>query len=137
VLSGPLIDAAHKAFAILAAAVSGLFVLWQWRKLWDQFARNKGFIKYLSQVTRIEEQATQGERGRPLSVEELLALREQVCRLKTDALDRFTAGELAGKELLASFLVHANDARDHLTRLIRRSEHHVEEQAMSGDGQAV
>jgi hypothetical protein len=126
VLSGPLMDSAHKTFAILAAAVSGLFVLWQWRKLCAELARDQGFKKYLRQVTRIEAQATHAERDRSHRVEKLLALREQVCQLKMDALDRFTTGELAGKELLASFLVHANDARDHLTRLIQRFEYDVD-----------
>jgi hypothetical protein len=42
-LSGDAVDSAHKAFAIFAAAASGLFVLWQWAKQQGQLGRSKGF----------------------------------------------------------------------------------------------
>jgi TRAP-type uncharacterized transport system substrate-binding protein len=118
VVSGTLVDSAQKAFAIFAAAASGLFVLWQWSKQSAHLRRDRGFNSYLHQVTRIEEQALEVERGGPASREQLLALREQLGRVKTEALDRFTAGDLTGKELLAGFLAHANSARDLLTRLL-------------------
>jgi TRAP-type uncharacterized transport system substrate-binding protein len=136
-LSGDVMDSAHKGFAIFAAAASGLFVLWQWLKQRGQLVRDKGFNKYISQMTRIEEQVMQSERGRPLSLEQLLALREQVCRLKAQALDRFAEGELAGKELLGGFLVHVNDVRDYLTCVIRRHEDRRKEQMINGDRPAV
>jgi TRAP-type uncharacterized transport system substrate-binding protein len=120
VVSGALMDSAHKAFAILAAAASGLFVLWQWSRLRGQFMRDKGFNKYISQVNRIEQQAVQAECGNGVGREQLEELRAQIHRLKIEALDRFTDGELAGKELLAGFLTQADDARDYVTRLIRR-----------------
>jgi hypothetical protein len=119
-VSGTVMDSAHKAFAILAAAASGLFVLWQWSRLRGQFMRDKGFNKYISQVNRIEEQAIQIERSNGVGQEQLVDLRDQIYRLKTEALDRFTDGELAGKELLAGFLTQADDARDYVTGLIRR-----------------
>jgi TRAP-type uncharacterized transport system substrate-binding protein len=121
-LSGPMMDSAHKAFAILAAAVSGLFVLWQWAKMRSQFTRDKGFSKYIEGVTRIEEQAGLVEFGRSLRREQLLDLRGQLARLKTEALDRFTAGELAGHELLSGFLVQVNHTSDFLTQILLRHE---------------
>jgi TRAP-type uncharacterized transport system substrate-binding protein len=121
-LSGPLLDSFHKGFAILAAAASGLFVLWQWSKQRSQFTRDRGFTKYIDQVTRIEEQAMRVERGQPTALPHLLALRDELGRLKTEALDRFTQGELAGKELLSSFLVQANEARAYVTRLLLRQD---------------
>jgi TRAP-type uncharacterized transport system substrate-binding protein len=119
-LSGPLVDWAQKGFAILAAAASGLFVLWQWSKQYGQFLRDKGFRKYISQVARIEAQAVQAERSPAVDARQLRDLREQLWQLKSEALERFTEGELEGKELLAGFLVQVNDARDHLTRLLQR-----------------
>jgi TRAP-type uncharacterized transport system substrate-binding protein len=119
-VSGQVMDSTHKAFAILAAAASGLFVLWQWSKQRGQFIRDKGFNKYINQVTRIEEQAVQAEREGQLDPKKLAALREQLHALKTEALDRFTQGELAGKDLLAGFLAQANHAREYVIRLIER-----------------
>jgi TRAP-type uncharacterized transport system substrate-binding protein len=119
-LPGAVMDSAQKGFAILAAAASGLFVLWQWVKQSGQFARTKGFNKYISQVARIEERALEAERGKPLAVPELAGLRDQLCQLKTQALDEFADGELGGKELLGGFLVQVNDVRDYLMRLYRQ-----------------
>jgi TRAP-type uncharacterized transport system substrate-binding protein len=121
-LSGDVADSARKGFAIFAAAVSGLFVLWQWSKQSGQFRKGSGFNNYIYQVTRIEEQAAQIERGQPGGGLALVALRDRLARLKTEALDRFADGELTGKELLAGFLVQANAGRDYLTQLIRRQE---------------
>jgi TRAP-type uncharacterized transport system substrate-binding protein len=118
-LSGAVMDSAHKGFAIFAAAASGLFVLWQWAKLRGRVTRDGGFKGYITQVARIEERALEAERGAPLAVPELLALRDQLHRLKAEALGEFAEEELAGKDLLLGFLVQVNDVRDYVTRLIR------------------
>jgi hypothetical protein len=115
-------DVAHKGLAILAAAASGLFVLWQWGKQRGQFTRDEGFNKYIRELCRIEQQVVQAERDENVNYRQLTALREQLHQLKREALDRFTEGGLAGKELLAGFLLHIHDARDYLTRLIQRQE---------------
>ncbi len=120
VVSGVLVDAAHKGFAIFAAAASGLFVLWQWLKQRGRFLRDRGFNKYISEVTRVEEQAARLERHGG-GADQLLALRDELCRLKTEALDAFTEGDLAGHELMQGFLVQVNDVRDYVTRLLRRA----------------
>jgi TRAP-type uncharacterized transport system substrate-binding protein len=119
-LVGEAMDSAHKGFAIFAAAASGLFVLWQWSRQRAQSGRDKGFNKYIAQVTRIEERALGGDQGRPLAVAELLALQEQLCRLKIQVLDEFAREELTGKELLSGYLVQVNDVRDYLARLIEQ-----------------
>jgi hypothetical protein len=118
-LSGAVMDSAHKGFAIFAAAASGLFVLWQWLRQRDQGARHKGLNTYISQVARIEERTLDGERDQPLSAAELLSLRDQLGRLKTRALTELAQEELAGKELLLGFLLQVNDARDSVTRLLQ------------------
>jgi hypothetical protein len=133
-LSGTVMDSAHKAFAIFAAAASGLFVLWQWAKLYRHAARDRGFKEYITQVTRIEERALKAERGMPLAVSEIALLRERICQLKTEALDKFVGAELANKELLFGFLVQANDVRDFLTRLIVREESETNERLSSSSG---
>jgi TRAP-type uncharacterized transport system substrate-binding protein len=121
-LSGAVMDSAHKAFAIFAAAASGLFVLWQWTRLYGNASRNRGFRDYFAQVTRIEERMLEAEQGAPLSASELIALRDRLQRLKTDVVDQFASADLAGKDLLFGFLLQVNNVRDHLTRSILRGE---------------
>src|SRR5262249_17943693 len=121
-LSGAFMDSAHKALAIFAAAASGLFVLWQWTKMYGNVTRNRGFKEYINQVAGIEERALEGERSTPLETSELFALRERLYRLKTEALDEFARTDLAGKDFLFGFLLHVNDVRDYLTRLIMHRE---------------
>src|SRR5262249_20137608 len=99
-LSGAFMDSAHKALAIFAAAASGLFVLWQWTKMYGNVTRNRGFKEYINQVAGIEERALEGERSTPLETSELFALRERLYRLKTEALDEFARTDLAGKDFL-------------------------------------
>jgi TRAP-type uncharacterized transport system substrate-binding protein len=120
VLSGEVMDSARNGFAIFAAAASGLFVLWQWARHYGQFARHKGINKYIAQANRIEWRAMESERGLPVAAAELQELRDQLCKLKTQALDEFAAGELQGREMLPAFLIQINDIRDYLTRLIDR-----------------
>jgi TRAP-type uncharacterized transport system substrate-binding protein len=122
VLSGAAVDSVRQWVMIFGAAASGLFVLWQWNKERHRVSRNKGFNAYIARVTRIEERVLEAMRGKPLEVAELLTLRDELCRLKTKALDECAREELAGKELLPGFLAQVHDVRDAVTRLILRQE---------------
>jgi hypothetical protein len=123
VLSGAVMDSAQKGFAIFAAAASGLFVLWQWRKM-QHGAKHAGGLKdYIAQVTRIEKRAIGTDGGSPPELGELIALKDRLHRLKTEALEALTEAEqLADKDLLFGFLLQANDVRDNLSRRILRHE---------------
>jgi TRAP-type uncharacterized transport system substrate-binding protein len=116
IVSGVVMDATHKGLAILAAAVSGLFVLWQWQRMRSRYLG--GFRSYIGSVVLIEDHARQVERDQLGGLQHLLELHEQVCRLKTEAIERFSRGELADAELLHAFLIQINDVRDYLTHLI-------------------
>jgi hypothetical protein len=111
VVSGALVDFAHKGLAIFAAAASGLFVLWQWSKQRGHLLLAEGFHSYIQQVNQIEKLARQIERGDPAGPSRLADLRQELDRLKTEALDRFAEGELGGKELLVGFLTQVADVR--------------------------
>jgi TRAP-type uncharacterized transport system substrate-binding protein len=108
----------HKAVAILAAAASGLFVLWQWQKLRRESSRLDEFKDYFHRVTRLEEQARQEGWTGAQNLGGVLALQDQLVRLKTEALERFTEGDLQGKELLGAFVTHVQGVYDHLSRLM-------------------
>jgi hypothetical protein len=120
IVSGVLMDSAQKGFAIFAAAASGLFVLWQWLRMRSQFLRDRGFREYLGAVTRVEEKARRIECGQADGRAQLSELSNELDRLKADALNRFTEGELAGHELLQCFLVQVKDVRDRVARLMDR-----------------
>jgi TRAP-type uncharacterized transport system substrate-binding protein len=118
VLSGAVMDGARNGVAIFAAAASGLFVLWQWLKLYAEVAHDKDFHRYFAEATRIEERALAVGQDRPPTVAELRALYGELCRLKTQVLGEFARQELTGKDMLAGFLVQVNGIREHLSRLI-------------------
>jgi TRAP-type uncharacterized transport system substrate-binding protein len=120
-LSGAVMDSAHKGFAIFAAAASGLFVLWQWSKLRRSVGRDQGFKVFLAEVGQIEERVLSAHHGSPLTRPELVALRNRLHGIKTNALEEFAHSELAGSDLLFGFLLHANDVRDQLTRMIHEN----------------
>jgi TRAP-type uncharacterized transport system substrate-binding protein len=117
-VSKDVMEYSQKAAAILAGVATGLFALWQWFQLRREAARFEEFKRYINQVSRIEEEARQLERNPARNVKPLLELQERLGGLKTEALDRFTDGELEGKELMVGFLAHIRDARDYLTELI-------------------
>src|SRR5262249_40414574 len=109
VVSGVVADSTHRALAIFAAGASGLFVLWQWFKLRSQFLRDRGFSKYINKIGYLEETAMHVEREKIGGVALLQDLRDELAALKSEALARFTEGELTGHELMQGFLVQAND----------------------------
>jgi TRAP-type uncharacterized transport system substrate-binding protein len=117
-VSGEMMDSTHKGFAIGAAALTGLFAIWQWWSLRKEAQRSSDFKVYLHHVTRIEERATQLDRAMPRDLAGLQALQEELTALKTEVLDRFTDGDLQGRDLISAFLAHVAGTRDYLTRII-------------------
>jgi TRAP-type uncharacterized transport system substrate-binding protein len=125
-LSGQAVDSARQGFAIFAAGVSGLFVLWQWSKEHRKGSRSKGVNTYLAQANRIEQRILESERGQPIGAAELNTLRDELGRLKTQALEECARDDLAGKELLPGFLTQVHHIRELLARLIPEQEARTE-----------
>ncbi len=115
---GDAVDFLEKTSSLTGAVLGGLFVVWQWARRRYRRRRELGFESYLLKVTAIERQALQYELAAQLDLAALLALQADLGRLKNEALERFTHGELEGEGLISGFLTHANDARDYLARLI-------------------
>jgi hypothetical protein len=113
----------------VGALLGGLFVVWQWARRRYRRRRELGFESYLLKVTAIERQALQLELASQLDLAPLLALQADLGRLKNEAMERFTHGELEGEGLMSGFLTHANDARDYLARLILHARTAIEKQA--------
>jgi TRAP-type uncharacterized transport system substrate-binding protein len=125
VVTSDVIESAENLRSFLVSLGVALFFLWRWyraRRLHD-------FDAYLRDVTRIEREAADLERAAGLDLERLIALRQQVITLKTQALDDYAAGKLRSPELLAGFVAQASDAREHLDALILHARERLEKKA--------
>jgi hypothetical protein len=89
-----------------------------------------------ARAQEIERRAGELELAAELELEPLIPLQRDVTRLKSEALARFSAGELEGRELMSGFLTHANDVRDYLARLILHVRQLLEQQA-DAEGRSV
>jgi TRAP-type uncharacterized transport system substrate-binding protein len=126
---GDAVDFLEKTASLVVGVTGGLFVLWQAARRWYRRRRELSFESYLLKVTGIERQALQHELAARLDLVPLLALQADLGRLKNEAMERFTNGQLEGEVLMSGFLTHANDARDYLARLILHARTAVEKQA--------
>jgi TRAP-type uncharacterized transport system substrate-binding protein len=126
---GDLIDFMEKASSLTTAVLGGLFFTWQWLKRSYRRRREQSFESYLLKVTAIEQQALHSELAARLDLGALVNLQAELGRLKVEAIERFTSGELEGEGLMSGFLTHANDARDYLARLILHERTQVEKGA--------
>jgi TRAP-type uncharacterized transport system substrate-binding protein len=118
VVSGDVVNLAHKGTATLAAAASGLIVLWGWLLARRKARKARELRQVLNEVNRLDDEALSREEKGDTSADELLALRNQLTQLRASVLDRYTEGELDDNELLSCFLTQINNCRDNLTRLI-------------------
>ena len=64
-----------------------------------------------------------------MELRSLLELQANLGRIKAEAMNRFTSGELEGEGLMSGFLTHVNDARDYLARLILHARTQIEKRA--------
>jgi TRAP-type uncharacterized transport system substrate-binding protein len=126
---GDVVDLVEKELSILGALLGGLFFLSQWLRRRYRRLRDLGFESYILRVTEVERRAMALERAATLDLAALLALQEDLSRLKGEALERFASGVLEGEELMSGFLTHVSDTRDYLTRLILHERDNLEDQA--------
>jgi hypothetical protein len=98
---------------ILSVVVAGFFVYRWWRQ-----RRYIGFDIYMMEVTRIERTALTLENQATPDIHELMRLRNELGEIKTNALERYTRGELKSEELMSAFLTHVADVRGYLSALL-------------------
>lgn len=118
-----LLEQLGEIVAIVGPTTGGLFCVWQWFRQRTRFHRERSFEAYISKVTALERRAMDLELNAPFEanlLEDLHNLHRELGKLKAEALGHFSRGEIDGAELITSFLAHINDARTHLTGMIRR-----------------
>lgn len=125
------VELMNNQLSIAGALVGLAFFLWQWLKRRWRRVRERGFEHYLLRVAKVERQSLDLELASTLDLRELLRLREDLARLKDEAIEKFAAGELEGEELMTAFLGHVAGTRDHLTRMILHERENIENQAQA------
>jgi TRAP-type uncharacterized transport system substrate-binding protein len=125
VVTSDFIESIENLRSFLVSLGVALFFFYRWvraRRLHD-------FDTYLRDVTLIEREAADLERAASLDLEKLIALRQRIITLKTQALDDYANGKLRSPELLAGFVAQASDAREHLDALILHARERLEKKA--------
>ena len=53
-----------------------------------------------------------------MTVDDLVHLQAELNDIKTDMIQQFQSGDIDGADTLSGFLMHVNNANEHLTRMI-------------------
>lgn len=123
------VDELSNTLSIVGALVGGALFLWQWRRQRAAGRRDETFGSCMLRVANIERQVVEQELSATLALEPLVALQRELLELKSEALERFAAGELGGQAALSDLLEPLNAARDHIGELILHVRETLEERA--------
>ncbi len=105
-IDGELVEGVENLRSFLFSAALGLFLAWRWYV----GRRRVGFERYLDDVSQVERQILLVP-DRQVSSAELQQAHLRLTQIKSEALEEFCQGKLAGEELLQSFLLHVADVR--------------------------
>ncbi len=128
-VTGDRVDELSNTVSIAGAVIGGLIFVWQFQRQRRTTRRDETFAAYLLRVATIERRASQLELAATLALEPLLELQRQLVTIRGEVLDRFEAGELEGRDVLAGFLTHVNATREYLASLILHVRDNLEQQA--------
>jgi TRAP-type uncharacterized transport system substrate-binding protein len=123
------VDALSNSLSILGALAGGGLFLWQWWRQRTQARRDEIFGTYMLRVADIERRIAALELSATLQLEPLAELQRELLELKSEALDRFAAGDLGDQAAISDLLTPINAARDHIGSLILHIRENLEEQA--------
>ena len=113
-LTAAVVQSLESLRSLLFSLAIGLFLLWRWNRQ----RRFEGFDRYIAEVTELEKRALALETEATLNLRELILLRNRLSAVKTEALEKFAAGQLRGEELMTSFLAHVTDVRHYVATLL-------------------
>ena len=128
-VTGEKIDELNNSLSIVGAVAGSLLFFWQWRRQRRQEALDEAVGHYLLRVAGIERRMATLELSATLELEPLAALRREAIELKSEVLERFTAGELGGYTTISGLLVPINAARDQIGELILHVRENLEQRA--------
>jgi hypothetical protein len=131
-ISNQKVGVLSNTLSVLGALTGGVVFLWQWWRQRERARQEELFGNYMLQVAGIERRAAEFELSATLQLDPLIDLQRELLRLKSDALDRFAAGEVGGQAALSDLLMPINAARDHIGDLILHVREGIEEEAEAG-----
>ncbi len=123
------VDALSNSLSILGALAGGGLFLWQWWRQRTRERRDETFGTYMLRVADVERRIAALELSATLELEPLADLQRELLELKSEALDRFAAGDLGDQAALSDLLTPVNAARDHIGNLILHIRDNLEQQA--------
>lgn len=123
------VDRLANGLSVLGALVgAGLFAWQAWRQR-ARSARDAIFTGYQLEVAAIEKRIAELELAAQLELEPLVEMQRALLKLKSDALARFSAGELGDQASVSDLLTPLNSARDHVGSLLLHVRENLESQA--------
>jgi TRAP-type uncharacterized transport system substrate-binding protein len=128
-VTGSEIDKLNNSLGIAGALVGGLLFAWQWRRQRVRDRLDAAVGDYLLRVADLERRIAALELSASLELEPLAELRRELLQLKSEALERFAAGELGSHATIADLLTPINSARDQIADLILHVRENLEQQA--------
>lgn len=123
------VDALSNSLSILGALVGAALFLWQWWRQRTRAHRDETFASYVRRLADVERRMAAFELSATLELEPLAALQRELLELKSEALDRFAAGDLGDQAAIADLLSPINAARDHVGDLLLHVRDNLEQRA--------
>jgi TRAP-type uncharacterized transport system substrate-binding protein len=135
-ISSREVDKLANTLSVLGAVLAGGVFVWQSLRQRMQARRDEQFGKYQLRVAALERRLVELELAANLELEPLISLQRDLLELKSEALARFTAGELGDQATLADLLLPLDGARDHVGALLLHVRENIEAEAES-EGRSV
>jgi len=123
------VSALSNSLSVLGAFAGGGLFLWQWWRQRTRARRDETFGSYMLRVADVERRIAALELSATLELEPLADLQRELLELKSEALERFAAGDLGDQAALSDLLTPINAARDHIGSLILHIRDNLEERA--------
>jgi hypothetical protein len=95
----------------------------------SQARREALFSDTMLRVANIERRVVERELAATLELEPLVGLQREILQLKSEALERFAAGELGGHGVITDLLTPINSAHEHIGELLLHVRENLEERA--------
>jgi hypothetical protein len=125
------VDKLANTLSVLGAVLAGGVFVWQSLRQRMQARRDEQFGKYQLRVAALDRRLVELELAANLELEPLISLQRDLLELKSEALARFTAGELGDQATLSDLLLPLDGTRDHVGALLLHVRENIEEEAES------
>ena len=116
-----VIEITEQLVGILGAGIGTWLFLWQWLRRMRMRRKDAEFVSCIERVVQIENEALSYEDDAEVPIQKLQEMQEELSEIKTKLIERYRDGYLEGTEMLSSFLKHANDASELISRIVLQS----------------